>query len=310
MQTKPPNKSISCLVSVLNRVCSKLRRCLLSLRTNTNSSVRITTVYIHSCECLCECVSCVVSIRTWQFQVGVFLQHPAWVLELLPLRFARWLLLGGAVVPFVSLIGPRSADPRPHVELGMLAHIVGISLGLADVCHGRIIVLFLEAIVNAVLVVLDALGFFHAGQQRQGGFRTGLGLWSRNQTNKVLELARRHSKGVWTVCSARTHDWKPRIVGIQKQGKYIPTTVWWWSNRMKPNWTSASRRVRKHKLARSTHPSGAFHDWITRGDFFRSGSPSSFARLTVWILPLCECYAVADGSSVNSKVLGHRVPVL
>jgi hypothetical protein len=58
----------------------------------------------------------------------------------------------------------------------MLAHIIGVSLGLADVLHGWILVLFLEAIVDAILVLLDALGGLHAIQEGQGGFRTGLGL--------------------------------------------------------------------------------------------------------------------------------------
>jgi hypothetical protein len=62
------------------------------------------------------------------------------------------------------LIGPRPADPRAHVELGMLAHIICIPLGLADVCHRRVLVLFLEAIVDTVLILLDALGFLHATQ--------------------------------------------------------------------------------------------------------------------------------------------------
>ena len=74
------------------------------------------------------------------------------------------------------LIGPRPTDPGPHVELGVLAHVVGVPLRLADVRHRGIIVLLLHAVVDAVLVVLHALGFFHAVQQGQGGFRTGLGL--------------------------------------------------------------------------------------------------------------------------------------
>jgi hypothetical protein len=58
----------------------------------------------------------------------------------------------------------------------MLAHVIGVPLGLADVSHRRVLVLFFEAIVDAVLVFLDALGFLHAAQQRQCGFRAGLGL--------------------------------------------------------------------------------------------------------------------------------------
>ena len=58
----------------------------------------------------------------------------------------------------------------------MFAHIVSISLGFADVAHGRIIVLLFETIVDAILVLLDALGFLHAVQKRECGFGAGLGL--------------------------------------------------------------------------------------------------------------------------------------
>jgi len=64
------------------------------------------------------------------------------------------------------LIGPCPADPGPHVELRVLAHIIGVPLCLADVVHGRVFVLFLEAIVDTLFVFLDALGFLHARQQR------------------------------------------------------------------------------------------------------------------------------------------------
>lgn len=57
----------------------------------------------------------------------------------------------------------------------MLAHVIGVPLGLADVAHGRVLVLLLEAIINAVFVVLDALGFLHTIQKGQGGFGTGFG---------------------------------------------------------------------------------------------------------------------------------------
>lgn len=55
-----------------------------------------------------------------------------------------------------KLVGPRSANPRSHVELGMLAQIICISLCLADVRHARVVVLFLEAIVYAHFVIFDA----------------------------------------------------------------------------------------------------------------------------------------------------------
>ena len=76
----------------------------------------------------------------------------------------------------VSSMNSYSPNPCSHVELGMLAHIISISLGLADIAHGRIVILLFETVVDTVLVLLDALGFLHAGQQRECGFGTGLGL--------------------------------------------------------------------------------------------------------------------------------------
>ena len=69
----------------------------------------------------------------------------------------------------------------------MLAHVVSIPLGLADIGHRGIIVLLLHAIVHAVFVLRHALGCLHAGQQRQGGFRTGLGLHTKDRDSKRWE---------------------------------------------------------------------------------------------------------------------------
>ena len=92
------------------------------------------------------------------------------------------------------LISPGSTNPGPHVQLGMLAHVVGVPLGLADVGHRGIIVLLLHAIVHAILVLRYAIGFLHAVQQGQGGFRTGLGLRDKEraceQTIKCCEWSK------------------------------------------------------------------------------------------------------------------------
>ena len=98
------------------------------------------------------------------------------------------------------LIGPRPTDPRAHVEHGMLAHVIGVPLGLADVSHRRVLVLFFEAIVDAVLVFLDALGFLHATQQRQCGFRAGLGLFVRRDMVEESKCRKRTVPKRKTIC--------------------------------------------------------------------------------------------------------------
>lgn len=47
----------------------------------------------------------------------------------------------------------------------MLTQIIGIPLGLADVRHAWVLVLFLEAIIHAIFVFLAAFRLLHAIQQ-------------------------------------------------------------------------------------------------------------------------------------------------
>ena len=73
---------------------------------------------------------------------------------------------------FLLLVRPDPTDPRPHVELRVLAHAVGVPY-VAAIVRGLLV---FEALEYRPLFLHDARELFDALQKTEGGLAAGVGL--------------------------------------------------------------------------------------------------------------------------------------